>query len=172
MPSSISELLQEDQINLDLRDQTQSGALRELVDLFGNNPAVKDLNALHEALLSREKANSTVVGNGVAFPHARTDCVEKIVLAVGRSAAGVKFESSPDPVHLIFMIGTPKALISEYPGLHRRARPFREEQGSLRPPHAGKHARGIHRGAQAAGMRKTNLEIRKSGKRYLTGRHQ
>lgn len=104
----------EDQISLDLRDQTQSGALRELVDLFANNPAVKDLNGFHEALLSREKANSTVVGNGVAFPHARTDHVDKIVLAVGRSAAGVKFESSPDPVHLIFMIGTPKALISDY----------------------------------------------------------
>jgi len=114
MPSSVSDLLQEDQIMLDLRDQTQSGALRELVDLFANNPAVKDLNALHEALLSREKANSTVVGNGVAFPHARTDCVDKIVLAVGRSIAGVKFESSPDPVHLIFMIGTPKAMISDY----------------------------------------------------------
>jgi mannitol/fructose-specific phosphotransferase system IIA component (Ntr-type) len=40
--------------------------------------------------------------------------VEKIVLAVGRSAEGVKFESSPDPIHLIFMIGTPKAQISDY----------------------------------------------------------
>jgi mannitol/fructose-specific phosphotransferase system IIA component (Ntr-type) len=114
MPSSVSDLLKEDQITLELRDQTQSGALRELVDLFGNNPAVKDLNAFHEALLSREKANSTVVGNGVAFPHARTDVVDKIVLAVGRSAPGVKFESSPDLVHLIFMIGTPKAQISDY----------------------------------------------------------
>ncbi len=114
MASSISDLLQEDQITLDLRDRTQSGALRELVDLFGDNPAVKDLHAFHEALLSREKANSTVVGNGVAFPHARTDSVNKIVLAVGRSVPGVKFESSPEPVHLIFMIGTPKAQISDY----------------------------------------------------------
>src|ERR1700677_4626851 len=114
MPSSISDLLFEDQITLDLRDGTQSGALRELVDLFGTNPAVTDLNGFHEALLSREKANSTVVGNGVAFPHARTDHVNKIVLAVGRSTQGVHFENSPEPVHLIFMIGTPKALISDY----------------------------------------------------------
>ena len=114
MASSISDLLREDQITLDLCDQTQSGALRELVDMFSINPAVKDLNAFHEALLSREKANSTVVGHGVAFPHARTDVVDKIVLAVGRSKEGVKFESSPEPVHLIFMIGTPKAQISDY----------------------------------------------------------
>lgn len=114
MPSSLTDLLSEQQINLDLRQQTHAEALRELVNLFGSSPCVHDLNAFYEALLSREKVNSTVVGNGVAFPHARTDCVDKIVLAVGRSVQGVTFENSPDPVHLIFVIGTPKALISDY----------------------------------------------------------
>ena len=114
MSSSFSDLLRENQIALDLRETTQAGALRELVDLFSSNPYVHDLNGLHEALLSREKVNSTVVGKGIAFPHARTDYVDKIVLAAGRSTQGVKFGSNPDPVHLIFVIGTPKALISDY----------------------------------------------------------
>ena len=114
MPSSLADLLSEKQITLDLRDQTHAGALREVVDLFADNPCVHDLNGFHEALLSREKVNSTVVGNGIAFPHARTDCVDKIVLAVGRSTQGVKFDNSAEPVHLIFVIGTPKALISDY----------------------------------------------------------
>ena len=114
MTGSLTDLLSEKQITLDLRDHTQSGALRELVDLFAANPCVHDLDGFHQALLNREKVNSTVVGNGVAFPHARTDCVDKIVLAAGRSIEGVKFENSPDPVHLIFVIGTPKALISDY----------------------------------------------------------
>jgi len=114
MAGSLTDLLSEKQINLDLRDQTQSGALRELVDLFAANPFVHDLEGFHEALLNREKVNSTVVGNGVAFPHARTDHVDKIVLAAGRSTQGVRFENSAEPVHLIFVIGTPKALISDY----------------------------------------------------------
>jgi len=114
MAGSLTDLLVEKQINLELGDLTQSGALRELVDLFSANPCVHDLDGFHEALLNREKINSTVVGNGVAFPHARTDCVDKIVLAAGRSTQGVKFENSPAPVHLIFVIGTPKALISDY----------------------------------------------------------
>jgi mannitol/fructose-specific phosphotransferase system IIA component (Ntr-type) len=114
MPSSFVDLLQEKQISLDLRESTQSAALRELVDLLASNPSVHDLNGFHEALLLREKVNSTVVGNGIAFPHARTDHVDKIVLAAGRSTQGVRFENSADPVHLIFVIGTPKALISEY----------------------------------------------------------
>ena len=114
MASSLADLLSEKQIALDLHDQTHAGALREVVDLFALNPSVHDLVGFHEALLSREKVNSTVVGNGVAFPHARTDFVDQIVLAVGRSVAGVKFDNSPEPVHLVFVIGTPKALISDY----------------------------------------------------------
>lgn len=114
MACSLSDLLSEKQILLELRETSHAPALRELVDLFAPNPSVNDLAGFHEALLAREKVSTTLVGNGVAFPHARTDCVEKIVLAVGRSAQGVKFDSSDEPVHLIFMIGTPKALVSDY----------------------------------------------------------
>lgn len=114
MTSSLTDLLSENQVALDLSAGTHSDALREIVDLFAANPHVHDLGGLHAALLAREKLNSTVVGNGIAFPHARTDLVDKIVLAVGRSKAGVKFENSTEPVHLIFVIATPKALISDY----------------------------------------------------------
>lgn len=114
LSSSLPDLLVENQVLLDLQGQTHADALREIVDLFATNPHVQDLDGLREALLAREKVNSTVAGNGIAFPHARTDLVDQIVLAVGRSKAGVKFENSPDPVHLIFVIGTPRALISDY----------------------------------------------------------
>jgi mannitol/fructose-specific phosphotransferase system IIA component (Ntr-type) len=111
---SLTDLLSENQVTLNLTAQTHAEALREIVDLFAENPHVHDLAGFHEALLAREKANSTVVGNGIAFPHARTDLVDKIVLAVGRSKAGVRFDKSEELVHLIFVIGTPKALISDY----------------------------------------------------------
>jgi mannitol/fructose-specific phosphotransferase system IIA component (Ntr-type) len=114
MAGTLSDLLAENQITLDLREQSQTGALRELVNLFASNSAVHDLDGFYEALMAREQATSTVVGNGVAFPHARTDHVDKIVLAAGRSIQGVQFGSNPEPVHLIFVIGTPKALISDY----------------------------------------------------------
>jgi mannitol/fructose-specific phosphotransferase system IIA component (Ntr-type) len=114
MSCSLTDLLSEKQITLELGEDSHAAALRELVDLFTPNPCVHDLAGFHAALLAREKVSPTLVGNGVAFPHARTDCVDKIVLAVGRSTKGVKFESSGEPVHLIFVIGTPKALVSDY----------------------------------------------------------
>lgn len=114
MPSSLEDLIVEKQIAIDLKKQTQAEALRELIQVFESNPYVHDLDGFYEALLSREKVNSTVVGNGIAFPHARTDCVDRIVLAAGRSVQGVRFSNNSEPVHLIFVIGTPKALISDY----------------------------------------------------------
>jgi mannitol/fructose-specific phosphotransferase system IIA component (Ntr-type) len=42
-----------------------------------------------DRVIAREQANPSEVEDGVAFPHARTDLVEKIVLAIGRSRAGV-----------------------------------------------------------------------------------
>jgi mannitol/fructose-specific phosphotransferase system IIA component (Ntr-type) len=50
----------------------------------------------------------------VAFPHARTDHVKRLVLAVGRSQAGVNFENGGENIHFIFVIGTPRRMVTEY----------------------------------------------------------
>ena len=54
------------------------------------------------------------MGNGVAFPHARTALVKDIVTAVGRSVAGVPFGSKKEPVHFVFIIGTPPDRAPQY----------------------------------------------------------
>ena len=41
--------------------------------------------------MAREEVHTTFMGNGVAFPHARTELTDEIVLGIGRSAAGVPF---------------------------------------------------------------------------------
>ena len=50
----------------------------------------------------------TVVGNGVAIPHARLATLTKPVLTFGRSVAGVEWDA-PDglPAHFIFLLLTP-----------------------------------------------------------------
>ena len=40
--------------------------------------------------------------------------VKEIVLGIGRSKEGVRFENSGEPVHLIFVIGVPKQMIQDY----------------------------------------------------------
>ena len=73
-----------------------------------------NFRSFYDELLARERLEATSLGNGVAFPHARTDHVKKMVLAVGRSRPGVLFENSGETIHLIFVIGTPRRMVTEY----------------------------------------------------------
>lgn len=109
----ILDLVAENQIALELSATTQTDALREVAELFQGHPEVTDLHAFYEEVMTREKISSTCTGNGVAFPHARTDHVKKIVGAIGRSPAGILFENG-QRVHLLMMIGTPKVLVKDY----------------------------------------------------------
>ena len=42
----------------------------------------------------RDRAQTSVVKHGVAFPHARIDLVEQALLGIGRSRADVPFEEA------------------------------------------------------------------------------
>jgi mannitol/fructose-specific phosphotransferase system IIA component (Ntr-type) len=69
---------------------------------------------LADAIMEREGRTSTNTGVGVAFPHARTDLVDRIVLGIGRSTPGLLFGHSPERVHLIFLVGVPQRRVTDY----------------------------------------------------------
>ena len=113
MSLALPDLLKEQQVVLNLAARDQQGALREITATLARSGHVHDLAAFECELLAREKLQSTATSNGVAFPHARTDLVDEIVLAIGRSEGGIVFEPNAR-VHLIFVIGTPRRLVSDY----------------------------------------------------------
>ncbi|MFM8653388.1 MAG: PTS sugar transporter subunit IIA, partial [Verrucomicrobiota bacterium] len=82
--------------------------------LLEKDPDILNFQSFYDELLARERLEATSLGYGVAFPHARTDHVNKMVLAVGRSTSGVFFENSGEMIHFIFVIGTPRRMVTEY----------------------------------------------------------
>src|ERR1700761_314136 len=110
----ISSLLKPDQIKLELDQGKRCNAINEVAQLLQGNPNVTNFAGFYEELLARERIESTCLGNEIAFPHARTDFVKGMVLAVGRSPQGVWFENSGQTVRLIFVIGTPKRMVTDY----------------------------------------------------------
>jgi mannitol/fructose-specific phosphotransferase system IIA component (Ntr-type) len=110
----ISDLLKANQIALDLQGPDGPGAIREVASLLRENPAVLSFDDFYAELLAREQVESTCLGNGIAFPHARTDHIKNMVLAVGRSRPGVFFQGCGETVHLLFIIGTPKRMATDY----------------------------------------------------------
>jgi mannitol/fructose-specific phosphotransferase system IIA component (Ntr-type) len=110
----ISSLLKPEQIKLELDQAKRCNAINEVAQLLQSNPNVLNFAGFYEELLARERIESTCLGNEIAFPHARTDSLKGMVLAIGRSTQGVWFENSSQNVKLIFVIGTPKRMVTDY----------------------------------------------------------
>jgi fructose-specific phosphotransferase system IIA component len=114
-PSKITSLLSADAIQLELRSRQKVPALREVAELLAHSKCVGDFEAFFNEILQRERVSNTALGHDVAIPHARTDQCSDILIAVGRSREGVDFEAKDgQPVRLIFLIGTPKQMVTDY----------------------------------------------------------
>jgi mannitol/fructose-specific phosphotransferase system IIA component (Ntr-type) len=114
MPIALADLLQEQQVILRLRSRKPANAIREIVQMLAHTGKIAKPEAFLEQTLAREQAHPSVVESGVAFPHVRTDLVDEIVIGIGRSRAGVPFGQNQQRAHLIFVIGVPERLLSDY----------------------------------------------------------
>src|SRR6476659_3459394 len=114
MAVRLSQLLAPDRILLKLQSTKRTTAINEVAKLLENHPDVANFQGFYNELLARERLDTTCLGNEVALPHARTEHVKKIVLAVGRSTEGVLFESGNQNVKLMFVLGTPKNNPTDY----------------------------------------------------------
>ena len=112
MASIAAQLLQPARISLDLAATDKNEAIVEVAGIIKGEGDVLDFPCFCRELVERDEMRSTAAGYGVAFPHARTDAVKEIIVAVGRSARGVKFGA--EVVNFIFVIGTPREKASEY----------------------------------------------------------
>lgn len=114
MPGRLSALLDPSRLNLDVQGTTHEAVVREVAGLLRGHPGVTDFEGFYTELMEREKLDTTYLGNAIALPHARTRHVDGIVLAVGRSPAGVYFENCQQTVKLVFVLGTPRSNPTDY----------------------------------------------------------
>ena len=114
MAIALADILNERQIALQLKSHRKANALGEMVDLFALDETVRRPNLFLEQVLAREHTSSTLADNGVAFPHARTDLVDQIALAIGRTRAGIPWNPDGDRARLIFLIAVPQQLVNDY----------------------------------------------------------
>jgi len=103
----IMDFLSKDAIEPDLKSTKKEDVIREMVDLLisANELDKSNRNKAIEALMERESLGSTAIGQGVAIPHAKTDCVSKLVGAFALSRKGVDFDSlDGEPVYIFFLL--------------------------------------------------------------------
>ncbi|WP_456060408.1 PTS fructose transporter subunit IIABC [Brachyspira pilosicoli] len=97
-----------DCINIDLKGETKSEIIDEMVDILYNNGKLNDREEYKKEILKREAQSSTGMEEGIAIPHGKTDAVKIPTVAIGISKKGVDYESlDGKPSHLFFMIAAP-----------------------------------------------------------------
>jgi len=114
MAGRLTALLDPSRIHLQVHAAKRTAALHEVARLLEGHPEVANFQGFYQELLARERLDTTCLGNEVALPHARTEHVRSIVLAVGRSDSGILFENSNQTVRLLFVLGTPKSNPGDY----------------------------------------------------------
>lgn len=109
----LSELLNESTIIYQLQSTEKTDVINELIDLFKDDPRVKDIEKVRETVLAREKIMSTGVGKNFAIPHGKTVATTDILCAFGRSATPIEYDAlDQQPVHLLFLIVGQDNLVS------------------------------------------------------------
>ncbi len=61
-----------------------------------------------DVLMAREALGSTAIGQGIAIPHGKTDCVDKLVAGLGISRRGIDFDAlDGEPAYIFFLLAAP-----------------------------------------------------------------
>ena len=114
--SSPTDLIAEpDAVVLDLDVESGDAALRALhARLAEVSDGVVDPSKFLLDLTQRMRLAPVCIADDVALPHARTDAVSRIVMAVGRTRRPIPFDPTHPAVKLVFLIGTPKDDVTGY----------------------------------------------------------
>lgn len=105
----IHRLLKSELILLDMEEKDKEGVIKRLTERLKEQGLVADAEAFVGDVMKREALGSTAMGNGLAFPHARTKATENLILAFGRLLEPVAFSQEKDgkAVRMVFLLGTP-----------------------------------------------------------------
>ena len=109
---ALAEYCVKDAILTDIEVADKEDALRQLVDALAAAKAVPKAkrNAVADEIIERERQATTGIGSGVGVPHARSDHVKQIALAIARVPEGIDYGAvDGERVRVMLLLISPKA---------------------------------------------------------------
>ena len=104
----LTDILKPANIRVPLIAAAKGEAIGELVNLLAANGEIPDARKVLDAVLDREATRTTGIGNGVAIPHGKAPGVDHLVMAIGKPATPVDFQSIDGrPVTMIWLLCSP-----------------------------------------------------------------
>ena len=106
----IKEFINSKALSADLKATDKNGVISELVELLINNNLFEKRHKkkVLELLMAREALGSTAIGQGIAIPHCKHNCINKLVGCLGVSKKGIIFDSlDGEPAYIFFLLISP-----------------------------------------------------------------
>lgn len=105
---NILDIITPETVKVPLDAPDKKGAIFELVDLLAKADKVDDVEALRDAVWSREQTRTTGIGHGLAIPHGKCVGVPRLAMAIGKPAKPMDFAAiDGKPVQLIILLASP-----------------------------------------------------------------
>ena len=104
----ITDLLSEKAIELNVKAKDKNDIINKMGELMLKTGRITDVNKYKELVFKREEEGSTGVGEGIAIPHGKGNCVTEPGLVAMVVPEGVEYNAlDGKPVNLLFMIAAP-----------------------------------------------------------------
>ncbi|MCB1155142.1 PTS sugar transporter subunit IIA, partial [bacterium] len=125
----IQEFLPIELVNADLSGDQPTSVLTELSQMIADANDELDATRVLTVLEERERLGSTGIGHGIAIPHSKLPGLNSVILAVGRSARGIDFDSMDgEPTHIFFVIVAPEDSVGVHLSLLARISALAEDE--------------------------------------------
>ena len=104
----LTQILQPDCIKVPVESRDKEAVITELVDLLDAKGLLLDRDDALEAVLTRERIQSTGTGAGIAIPHGKCNAVKELVIAIGIAHEPIEYNSvDGKPVTILILLVSP-----------------------------------------------------------------
>jgi mannitol/fructose-specific phosphotransferase system IIA component (Ntr-type) len=83
-------------ITLNIKGKTKDAIINELLDVLAAQGKLLNRDTALKDLMDREQTMSTAIPNGIAVPHAKTNAVQELTIAIGIKKSGLDFAAIPN----------------------------------------------------------------------------
>jgi len=105
---ALIDLIHTDIVKTPLSAETKPEIIKELIEILYTAGKISDKEKVYDAIMQREALGSTGLEEGIAVPHAKTDAVQTLTLAIGVKPAGIDFDAlDGQPSKLFFLMLAP-----------------------------------------------------------------
>jgi fructose-specific phosphotransferase system IIA component len=104
----LTQILQPNCVKVPVESKDKEAVITELVDMLDAQGLLLDRDAVLDAVMTRERTQSTGTGAGIAIPHGKCKAVKELVMAIGIAHEPIEFQSIDDkPVTILILLVSP-----------------------------------------------------------------